>query len=188
MSTIESSSAFVSLGLHMPEWVVVMGVAGCGKSTLAQGLATTLHVPFIEGDEFHPPENVRKMAEGVALDDESRQGWLDRLGKEMQNYPAGVVLSCSALKRVYRDCLRAAIPSLRFVHIELAQDLAVSRVASRSAEHSFPPSLVASQFAALENPQGEAHVLQLNGTLSPSELISRAFDWITAQSPFANTI
>ncbi len=172
--------------LHRAQWFVVMGVAGCGKSTLAQRLADALQLPFIEGDEFHSAENRRKMTQGIALDDADRQGWLDRLGDELRKHAGGAVLSCSALKSAYRDRLRAAVPGLRFIHIKLTQDLANARVSARSAEHFFPSSVVASQFAALQDPVGEEGVLQVEGSLAPPELLARAIDWIGAQGHHAS--
>ena len=157
-----------------------MGVAGCGKSTLARLVAQALSLPFIEGDQFHPPENIRKMTEGIALEDADRQGWLARLGAELQNHSHGAVLSCSALKLAYRERLRAAAPGLRFIHLDVALDLANQRVAARSAQHLFPTSLVASQFAALEDPGGEARVLQLDAALPPEQLTAASLAWIQA--------
>ena len=155
-----------------------MGVAGCGKSTIARSMADALHIAFIEGDLFHPPENIRKMTEGIALDDSDREGWLNRLGHELQSHPQGAVLSCSALKRNYRDRLRQAVAGLRFVHLRVDQELANTRVAARSNQHLFPSSLVASQFAALENPLGEGGVLQLDGAQAPATVTAQAIDWI----------
>jgi len=181
MHLVQSSkSASATEHLDRANWIVVMGVAGCGKSTLAQRVADTVQLPFIEGDEFHSPENRRKMTDGIALEDADRQGWLDSLANEMRNHPGGAVLSCSALKRAYRDRLRAALPGLRFIHVKITQDLANLRVAARSAEHFFPPSMVASQFAALEDPLHEARVLQLEGALTPPELLALSTDWIAA--------
>lgn len=162
------------------KWVVVMGVSGCGKSTLAQLLASAMQLPFIEGDEFHPLENKRKMTHGIALDDADRQGWLDSLANEMRKHPDGAVLSCSALKRIYRERLRAALPNLRFIHIKITQELANARVAARFAEHFFPSSMVASQFAALEDPIGEARVLQLDGSSTPPALLALSTEWIAS--------
>jgi gluconokinase len=171
-----------STSIMKPAWVCVMGVAGCGKSTIAQRLADSLQMAFIEGDQFHPPENIRKMTEGIALNDADRQGWLDLLGDELKNHPLGAVLSCSALKRAYRDRLRCAVPSLSFVHLSVTRELANSRVQARSSEgHLFPSSLVASQFAALEDPLGEDQLLQLDGALAPSILCAKAIEWIVAQ-------
>jgi len=162
-------------------WLIVMGVAGCGKSTLAHQLADALKLTFIEGDQFHSPESTQKMRQGVALNDADRQGWLDRLGVELLSYPGGAVLACSALKRAYRARLRQAVPGLCFVHLGVTQELANARVQARSGGHPFPSSLVASQFATLEDPRGEARVLQLDGAMAPSELGATALQWIDAQ-------
>lgn len=162
-------------------WIIVMGVAGCGKSTLAQHLADALKLTFIEGDQFHPPENIYKMSQGIALNDADRQGWLDRLGAELPRYPGGAVLACSALKRAYRVRLRQAVPHLSFVHLSVTQELANARVQARSGGHPFPSSLVASQFATLEDPRGEERVLQLDGALAPSVLCAETIKWIDAQ-------
>ena len=158
-----------------------MGVAGCGKSTLAQHLADALKLTFIEGDQFHPPENIQKMSQGIALDDADRQEWLDRLGIELLSCPGGAVLACSALKRAYRARLRQAVPQLIFVHLSITQELANARVQARSGGHPFPSSLVASQFATLEDPRGEERVLQLDGALAPSVLCARTIKWMDAQ-------
>jgi gluconokinase len=161
--------------------IIVMGVAGCGKSTLAQQLADALKLTFIEGDQFHPPENNHKMSQGVALDDTDREGWLDRLGVELLSYPGGAVLACSALKRAYRARLRDAVQQLSFVHLSVTQELANARVQARFGGHPFPSSLVASQFATLEDPRGEEHVLQLDGAIAPSVLCAKTIKWIEAQ-------
>lgn len=181
MHLIQSSkSANQTEHLNWAKWVVVMGVAGCGKSTLAERLAKALGLPFIEGDDFHSLENKRKMTQGIALDDADRQDWLDSLAKEMRKHSGGAVLSCSALKRAYRDRLRAALPDLRFIHIKITQDLAFSRVVARAADHFFPTSMVASQFSTLEDPLYEERVLQLDGSLLPSELLACAIEWVGA--------
>ena len=92
----------------VPCRLVVMGVSGCGKSSLGAALARELALPLIEGDDFHPPENVSKMRAGIALTDADRVGWLAALGRELAGRHAGAVLTCSALKRDYRERLRAA--------------------------------------------------------------------------------
>ena len=144
-------------------------------------LADALKLTLIEGDQFHPPENIQKMSQGVALDDADREGWLDRLGVELLNYPGGAVLACSALKRAYRERLRHAVQQLSFVHLNVTQELANARVQARFGGHSFPSSLVASQFATLENPFGEERVLQLDGAIAPSVLCAKTIEWIDAQ-------
>jgi gluconokinase len=150
--------------------VVVMGVSGCGKSAVGARLAAALGLPLIEGDDFHPPGNIARMQQGVALTDEDRAGWLAVLGGELARHPRGAVLTCSALKRSYRDRLRAAVPGLRFVHLALTQQAALLRVAGR-AGHFYPPSLVASQFEALEDPAGEAGVIAIDALL-PLEVVA----------------
>lgn len=158
-----------------------MGVAGCGKSTLAHHLADALKLTFIEGDQFHPPENIQKMSQGIALEDVDREEWLDRLGVELLSYPGGAVLACSALKRTYRERLRQAVRQLSFVHLSVTQELANARVQARSGGHPFPSSLVASQFATLEDPRGEERVLQLDGAIAPSVLCAKTIKWLDAQ-------
>lgn len=181
MIKIQTATALCAKNSPADRWVIVMGVAGCGKSTLAQSLATALKLTFIEGDRFHPPENIQKMSQGIALNDTDREGWLDRLGVELTSYPDGAVLACSALKRTYRNRLRKAVPNLNFVHLCVTQDVANARVQARSAQHLFPSSLVASQFATLEDPLGEDRVLQLDGSLDASTLCVSACEWIAAQ-------
>jgi gluconokinase len=160
------------------QYVVVMGVAGCGKSAVGQRIAAALSLPLIEGDAFHPPANIEKMRQGHALQDEDRAGWLDRLGLELQAHPEGAVLTCSALKRSYRDRLRAFAPGLRFVHLALTQEQALARVAART-DHFYPPSLVASQFEALEDPVAEPLVLQLDAVRPLDEVAGRAAEWLS---------
>jgi gluconokinase len=157
--------------------VVVMGVAGCGKSAVGSRVAQLLGLPLIEGDEFHPPRNIEKMRKGLPLGDRDRAGWLERLGRQLVRHPGGAVLTCSALKRSYRDSLRAAVPGLRFVHLSLSQEQALRRVAARD-DHFYPPSLVASQFEALEDPRSEPGVLVVDAALPVEELAVRAADWL----------
>jgi len=111
--------------------VVVMGVAGCGKSAVGQQIAQALGLPLVEGDEFHPASNIEKMKQGQPLQDEDRAGWLDRLGQELQRHPGGAVLTCSALKRAYRDRLRQAAPGPPFVPLALTAAQAPQRGAPR---------------------------------------------------------
>lgn len=144
--------------------LVVMGVAGCGKSSLGQALAAALGWPFVEGDDFHPPASVAKMRAGRALDDADRQGWLCDLGGQLAQR-APLVLSCSALRLRYRDGLRQARPGLGFVYLHISPALALQRVQARAARHLFPASLVESQFATLEPPVDEAGVICVDAAL-----------------------
>ncbi|RZL92870.1 MAG: gluconokinase [Variovorax sp.] len=154
-----------------------MGVSGCGKSSLGTALARELALPLIEGDDFHSPESVSKMRAGVALTDADRAGWLATLGEELRRHGQGAVLSCSALKRDYRNRLRAAIPGLRFVFMNLSREEAERRVAGRPA-HMFPASLVANQFATLESPVGEAGVLAVEATAAQSDQVAQTLAWL----------
>ncbi|MFN5049479.1 gluconokinase [Roseateles sp.] len=158
--------------------VVVMGVAGCGKSSLGAALAQALGWTYVEGDAFHAPASIAKMRAGIALDDADRAGWLDELGRQLQAHPQGVVLACSALKRAYRERLRAARPDLGFVFIEISRELALSRVAARAAQHLFPASLVDSQFAALESPMGESGVVAVPAAQAPEAQLQQALAWL----------
>jgi gluconokinase len=162
--------------------LVVMGVAGCGKSAVGRRIAQRQAISLIEGDEFHPTRNIEKMRQGLALDDQDRAGWLERLAQELVRHPAGAVLTCSALKRAYRDSLRRAVPGLRFVHLDLSQEQALERVSSRD-DHFYPPSLVASQFEALEDPGSEPGVLVVDATRPVDELASQAVEWLAHGAP-----
>ena len=139
--------------------VVVMGVTGCGKSTVGAALAERLGWRFLDADDFHPPANVAKMAAGTPLADEDRWPWLDRLASELRTIEAAggnAVLACSALKEAYRSRLGAA-GDVRFVHLAGDQATIASRLAGRKHRY-MPASLLASQFAALERPANAVEV------------------------------
>jgi len=165
--------------LYVPKQTstVVMGVSGCGKSSLGAALALEAGLPLIEGDDFHSAENVSKMRAGIALTDADRAGWLATLGAELARRPEGAVLTCSALKRDYRERLRAAAPGLRFVFLALTPAEAERRVAARAGAHMFPASLVANQFATLESPVGEPGVLAVDATAPLPELVAQVRAW-----------
>ncbi|MFG1376324.1 gluconokinase [Xanthobacter autotrophicus] len=159
--------------------LVVMGVSGCGKSSVGGAVAELAGARLIEGDSFHPAGNIAKMSAGVPLDDDDRAGWLARLGDEMgRSIGAGAtpVLTCSALKLKYRDALRAAVPGLGFVFLDLTREMAARRVAERPG-HFMPASLIDSQFAALERPSAEALTLTLDATLPLSEMADQVLAW-----------
>jgi gluconokinase len=161
----------------MPASIVIMGVSGCGKSSLGAAVAHAEGLPLIEGDDHHSEQSRGKMSQGIALTDQDRDGWLTLLGQHLQASPHGAVLTCSALKRKYRDQLRAASPGLRFVFLELTRDVAQSRVASRPS-HFFSASLVDSQFAALESPVGEPGVLRVDATAPLTQLRAQVDRWL----------
>lgn len=130
--------------------VVAMGVSGSGKSTVGAALAQRLRVPFADADDFHPPANIAKMTAGHALDDDDRYPWLEAIGEWLVAHrEAGGVMSCSALKRKYRDQLRHHVPSVEFLHLHGSPEVIARRQASRPG-HFMPASLLASQFATLE--------------------------------------
>ena len=160
--------------------VVIMGVAGCGKSSFAAALSQALGWQLIEGDEFHPLENVNKMRAGVPLTDEDRAGWLDVLADELVRRGPYAVLTCSALKKAYRDRLRQSVPALRFVHLDLTREQSVARVTQRPG-HYFQPALVDSQFAALEKPVDEAGVFTADATQSIETLQAQVCAWLQAK-------
>jgi gluconokinase len=150
--------------------IVIMGVAGCGKSSLGVVLARALATTIIEGDDFHSIESREKMRSGIALTDADRVSWLERLDTELQKHSQGVVLTCSALKRAYRERLRLASPNLRFVFLEIGRDQAMKRVASRAQTHFFASSLIDSQFETLQSPVDEVGVLTVDA-LAPLILL-----------------
>ncbi|HWA00801.1 MAG TPA: gluconokinase [Caulobacterales bacterium] len=157
-----------------PRWIVVMGVAGSGKSTLGAALAEKLGLPFLEGDAFHPPENVAKMAAGVALTDEDRWPWLDTLGRALREAEGGAVLACSALKAIYRARLRSLSErSLVFLWLKLDRNVLLERMKGRKG-HYMPASLLDSQLATLEPPAEGEFVVTLHGGRSPKNLLTDA--------------
>jgi len=154
-----------------------MGVAGCGKSTVGAAIAAAESIPLVEGDDFHSAASRDKMARGIALNDDDRAAWLDVLGTKLASHTQGVVLTCSALKRAYRDRLRAAAPELRFVFLAIDREAARERVGSRGA-HFFSPHLVDSQFATLEPPVGEAGVLQVDALAPIAAIQGQVHAWL----------
>ena len=157
--------------------VVVMGVAGCGKSSLGAALAEAEGAQLIEGDAYHSDTNRDKMRRGIPLTDIDRAGWLDTLADELRARGANVVLTCSALKRSYRARLRAAAPGLRFVFMEIDPASARMRIEARDA-HFFSPRLVASQFEALESPVGEPGVLRVDALAPLPQLQAEVRAWL----------
>jgi gluconokinase len=135
--------------MMVPSPVVVMGVSGSGKSTVGAALGQRLRVPFADADDFHPPANIAKMSAGIALDDVDREPWLESIGQWLAAHPDGGVMSCSALKRRYRDVLRQHCPDVGFLHLFGSPEVIGRRQASRPG-HFMPASLLASQFATLE--------------------------------------
>ncbi|WP_242670170.1 gluconokinase [Mycobacterium decipiens] len=126
-----------------------MGVSGSGKSTVGEALAQRLRVPFLDADALHPPANIAKMAAGEPLDDHDRYPWLERVGEWLAGHCGAGVVSCSALKREYRDRLRAYCPCAEFLHLNGSPELIGRRLTGRSG-HFMPAELLRSQFDTLE--------------------------------------
>jgi len=158
---------------------VVMGVAGAGKSAVGAALADALGMAFVEGDAYHPPTNVQRMAAGIPLTDADRLPWLQALAarlRESDETGAGLVMACSALKRSYRDMLRAGAANVTFIYLHGDRELLAARLAQRP-EHFMPPSLMESQLAALEPPAPEEETPGLTTSVSP-----RARSWLPCWS------
>lgn len=165
-----------------PLLVVVMGVSGSGKTLLGTSLARALGGRFVEGDEHHPAANIARMADGIPLRDDDRWAWLDALGAEIAAAAAAgvtLVVACSALKRVYRDRLRAAAGGLRFVFLDVDRVTAGVRVAARK-RHFMPASLVDSQFADLERPGADEAAIRIDATRDPAGVVAQAVAALTA--------
>ncbi len=149
----------------LPLGIVIMGVSGCGKTTIARSLARSLRVKFLDADKFHPPANIEKMSNGKALNDADREPWLDdvgaRIAKVAQEQGAAV-LACSALRRTYRERLkRASDMDLLFVLLEGSKDVLQRRVGRRTS-HFMPATLLDSQLATLERPDRDERTFTVN--------------------------
>jgi gluconokinase len=152
-------------------FIVIMGVSGSGKTTIGRMLAERLDWSFYDGDDYHPPANVAKMAAGIPLNDEDRAGWLEALAslirKALERGENGV-LACSALKQVYRDALRRVDQErVRFVYLKGSYELILTRMESRG-KHYMKPEMLESQFAILEEPEG---VLTMDIALPEVEIV-----------------
>ena len=153
--------------------LIVMGVSGCGKSTVGGLLGARTGIPFIEGDTLHPARNVALMAAGTPLTDEDRAGWLDDIASRFGalEADAGLIISCSALKRIYRDRLRAACPDLRFIHLHGDKALLEQRLQYRTG-HYMPPSLLTSQLQTLEPPSSDEPAITLDIAMPTDQLVA----------------
>jgi gluconokinase len=162
--------------------VCVMGVSGAGKTVVGTQLADALAVPFLEGDALHPPENVRRMAQGIPLTDDDRRGWLRAIAEriaEARRNGSGLVVACSALKRTYRDVLRGADGELRFVH--LAGDAGVIRQRmGQRVGHYMPASLLDSQLATLEVPGVDEHAWTFDVADPPPAIVAHIVERLAA--------
>jgi gluconokinase len=156
-----------------PTSVVVMGVSGSGKTTVAERLAARLGCEYEEGDDHHPAANVEKMRSGIPLDDDDRRPWLEELARwigEREAEGRSCVLTCSALKRSYRDLLRAGNESVWFAHVAVPQDVLAERLQERKG-HYMAPSLLTSQLATLQPLQPDEPGITVPGTGEPDEVV-----------------
>lgn len=159
---------------------MVMGVSGSGKSTVGELLAQELGATFIDSDSLHPEANVAKMAAGTPLNDDDRKPWLEAIGQKLaQAGDESLVIACSALKKSYRDIIRTADPTARFVHLDGPRELLSERVATRRA-HFMPPSLLQSQLETLERLDSDESGVVLDISEKPKELARKAAAMLTA--------
>jgi len=153
---------------------VVMGVSGSGKSLIGSAFASALGVDFVEGDQYHSAENVRRMKAGIPLTDKDRETWLRSLAarlREARDAGNGLVIACSALKRSYRDVLRAEAKDLRFVFLKGQRSLIAERLSNRRG-HFMPASLLESQLDTLEEPSPDENAWVCDITQSPETLVA----------------
>ncbi len=159
----------------MATCILLMGVAGSGKTEIGRLLADRLGFEFLDADAFHPPANVERMRQGIPLVDADRWPWLDRLAAEIGDRLAegrGLVLACSALARRYRDRLGIGRPGVRLVHLDGDRELIAARLAGRRG-HFMNPSLLESQFALLERPSEEERPIVVDVAAPPPEIVNR---------------
>ncbi|MGH6861513.1 MAG: gluconokinase [Phyllobacterium sp.] len=158
--------------------VVVMGVSGSGKTSVGEAIAAVLGLPFVEGDLLHPKTNVEKMSAGIPLTDEDRWPWLDKIGAELAGAGKGIIVSCSALKRVYRARLRQrAGGSLAFVFLDGSLEVLRDHMGRRTG-HFMPLSMLNSQLATLEPPTGEPLVLRQDIASPVDHIVQESCDWL----------
>lgn len=179
-----SGAAPATQAPEAPLVVVVMGVSGTGKSTVAMLLSETLEIDFVEGDSYHPDANIEKMSAGEALSDEDRRPWLRRLsGVAGDSLSAGrsLVLTCSALKRSYRDVLRSGVPEGRtyFVHLDADVEVLSERMAQRT-KHFMPTSLLVSQIDTLEPLGADERGVVVDVSPPVSDVAAAALEAVTA--------
>jgi gluconokinase len=160
--------------------VVVMGVSGSGKSTVGALLAEKLGAPFVDGDLLHPESNVAKMAAGTPLNDGDRKPWLEAVGQRLADAEESLVIACSALKKSYRDIIRAADPAARFVLLQGSRELLSERLAHRKG-HFMPPTLLQSQLDTLEPLDPNECGVVLDISEKPEELARKAAVFLTRE-------
>ncbi|MEJ5086928.1 gluconokinase [Brucella pseudogrignonensis] len=157
--------------------IIVMGVSGSGKSTVGEKLAEALNLPFLEGDSLHPKSNVDKMASGIPLQDEDRWPWLDKIGERMATAEQGLIVSCSSLKKSYRERLRAAVGGqLAFVFLDGSFEVLHEHMGHRTG-HFMPVTMLESQLATLESPVGEPLVFRADVVDPIEKIVAESLEW-----------
>lgn len=171
---------------NRPMIVVVMGVSGSGKTTVGKLLAARLGWPYQEGDTLHPPENIAKMSGGTSLDDADRLPWLRRIAERIDHWlgrgESGVV-TCSALKRAYRDIIAGGRSGVVLVHLKGSHDVIGSRMAART-DHFMPTALLANQFAVLEEPMPDERAITIDVAASPAEIVTEIVNRLGAATRY----
>jgi carbohydrate kinase (thermoresistant glucokinase family) len=165
-------------GATKPMRVVVMGVAGAGKTSVGSALAARLGAPFIDGDDLHPKRNVNLMAHGHPLTDDDRDVWLHRVGDVLADADDTIVVACSALARRYRDIIRGIAPDTRFVHLQGTRALLAGRLSKRRG-HFMQASMLDSQLAVLEPLADDEAGTTIDAALDREQIVKRAVDYLT---------
>lgn len=157
---------------------VLMGVSGCGKSSVGTALSVTCGMDFIDGDDLHPHANIDKMSRGEPLDDTDRAPWLADVGRALANTDAPIVIGCSALKKKYRDWIREAVPEpVRFIHLGAPKDVLAARMRNRNG-HFMPPALLESQFDVLEHLDRDELGTDIDISASFGQVIAKAETYV----------
>ncbi|MEN5277093.1 gluconokinase [Brucella sp. TWI432] len=165
-------------GLH----IIVMGVSGSGKSTVGERLAEALHLPFLEGDSLHPQSNVDKMVAGIPLQDDDRWPWLDLIAERLATGESGIIISCSSLKRSYRERLRkAAHGPLLFIFLDGSFEVLHEHMGHRTG-HFMPLAMLESQLATLESPVGEPMVFRADVVDPIEKIVSESLEWMRSMA------
>ena len=157
---------------------ILMGVSGCGKSSVGEALSERVSMSFMDGDDLHPPSNIQKMASGQPLDDDDREPWLAKVGQSLAEAEGPVVIGCSALKRKYRNWIRDAVGEpVHFMHLDAPKEVLAARLAARE-DHFMPASLLDSQFAALENLEADELGQRINIDRPLTDVVAQAETYV----------
>ncbi|SOE18945.1 gluconate kinase (SKI family) [Hoeflea halophila] len=167
----------------MTRYAIIMGVSGCGKTSVGEGLAQITGIRFMDGDALHPKANIDKMSAGIPLTDEDRWPWLERIGREFAKSPVPLIIGCSALKRGYRDLIRHhAGAMVSFIHLSGSRQIIARRTQARKG-HFMPPALLDSQFAALEPPTADENSVSINIDQPLATIIAQAARHLEGKAP-----